>query len=917
MTYDMVDALKKHDPHQDFQDDPDIFEARMQRFMDQGHTPMMAQYNVIKEDHPDCLLFYRMGDFYELFFDDALIASEILDITLTKRGKSQDKAIAMCGVPYHSYEPYLAKLIKLGHKVAICEQQETPDQAKKRVKKQGKPASKALVQRSVIRIVTPGTLTEEPLLESGRSNYICAISVQNQNTALAWMDLSTGAFFTKTGTINDLGSDISAIEPQEILLEEDSKGVFIKNFNNPSFTITYTDYKDSALKEEQLNRYDAYKNTILPALQDASAHEAQAIINLTRYIASTQKGKLPYIDRPKKILGTDYMSIDASTLRSLEILRTIDGEHTGSLIHAIDYTSSAAGTRLLRDQISKPLTNIEKINERLDYIEYFCADTILRDKIIEYIKLLPDMQRALSRLTIMRGTARDLCAMRDGLAVSEIIQLGLKKQNHPLFENLTKSLQQSSFIKILHDDLKAALMDNPPAIMRDGGFIRPDYNAKLDQLKGMRDNSKALIAQLQSTYQKATGIETLKVKYNNVLGYFVEVSSKKADPLMVPSDSNPFIHRQTTANAVRFTTTELSEFEKELLSASDKSIALENEIFENFVQQVSAHADQIQIIAAALAQIDVSTALSLLAEDMNYTRPEINKSKNFVIIEGRHPVVEKALKKKSDNFALNNCTIDNKDCIWLLTGPNMAGKSTFLRQNALIAILAQAGCYVPASSASIGVIDKVFSRVGASDNLSKGQSTFMVEMIEAAAILNNATQHSLVILDEVGRGTSTYDGLSIAWACLEHLHNQNKCRTIFATHYHELTTLENKLPHMSCHSMQVKEWQKDIIFLHKISSGAAQKSYGIHVAKLAGLPESVIQNASKILKTLEEFNGTKREINMELPLFATPMNEQKDDPCIEQYKEIGEAVKHLVPDELSPREALEKLYELKALLSDT
>lgn len=910
MTKLMGNALKKQDRHPDFRSDPDIFEARMKRFIDQGHTPMMAQYNVIKEDHPDCLLFYRMGDFYELFYDDALLASEILDITLTKRGKSQDNAIAMCGVPYHSYEPYLAKLIKSGHKVAICEQHETPEQAKKRVKAQGKPASKALVQRDVIRIVTPGTLTEEPLLNSGRPNYICALALQGQETALAWMDLSTGVFFTKTGTVNDLGSDISAIEPQEILLDESNKESLIKNLDNLSFTITYTQNKDFALKEEHLNSYDAYKNTILPALQNASAHEAQAITNLTRYVVLTQKGKLPYIAAPQKVLASDYMSIDTSTLRSLEILRTTDGETMGSLIHTIDFTSSAAGARLLREQISKPLTDIDIINARLDYIAYFCADTALRDKIIDYIRLLPDMQRSLSRLGLARGSARDLCAVRDGLALSEIIQSGLQKQQNPILDTLQKNLQQSQALEDLQDKLKAALTDNAPALMRDGGFIKQGHNAKLDQLKELRDNSKALIAQLQSTYQKMTGIDTLKVKYNNVLGYFVDVSAKKADTLMAPNDDNPFIHRQTTANAVRFTTTELSEFEKELLSSSDKALALEMEIFENFVQQVCTLAEQIQIIATALAQIDVSTSLSRLAEYLEYTRPELNNTKDFEITNGRHPVVEKALRKNSTAFAPNNCNMDNKDCIWLLTGPNMAGKSTFLRQNALIAILAQAGCYVPAASAKIGVVDKVFSRVGASDNLAKGQSTFMVEMVETAAILNHATPQSLVVLDEIGRGTSTYDGLSIAWACLEHLHNANQCRTLFATHYHELTTLEDKLPHMSCHSMQVKEWQKDVIFLHKVAAGAAQKSYGIHVAKLAGLPENVIANAKNILKSLENSNNN-RKTGADLPLFALSASEEPQAPAPQTHKELIEALEAIAPDELSPREALDLLYKLK------
>ncbi len=817
----------------------------------------------------------------------------------------------MCGVPYHSYEPYLAKLIKSGHKVAICEQKETPDEAKARVKAQGRPASKALVCREVIRIVTQGTLTEDPLLESGKANYVCCITVNGSEVALAWADLSTGAFFTQKSTLNDLDADITTIEPQEILINTQDKETLENIINNTEKTITYLENTTLDIKENILKEYAPLKNSILPALQSVAPLESTCIINLIHYIATTQKGKLPYLDQPLKIEKSDFMVIDTTTLKSLEILRTIEGESKNSLVHVIDYTSSAAGSRLLREQIAKPLTNITKIQQRLNYIEYFSAHNNLRDQIIDYIKLVPDIHRSLSRITLERGNAKDLCAIRDGLALAEIILSALHKEDSPILHNFQKSLKQSPELSNLHDELKAALVDTPPAAMKDGGFIRTGYHAKLDQLKELRDNSRNLIAQLQSTYQHMTGIDALKIKYNNVLGYFVDVSTKKADALMAPSDNNPFIHRQTTANAVRFTTTELSELERDIISAADKSLALENEIFETLAHKTIIQAQSIQIIAATLAQIDASTSLSLLAEDMHYTKPELDTSKVFDITQGRHPVVEKSLQKDSNNFAPNNCTMDKKDSVWLLTGPNMAGKSTFLRQNALIAILAQAGCYVPATKAKIGVIDKVFSRVGASDNLSKGQSTFMVEMVEAAAILNNATPKSLVILDEIGRGTSTYDGLSIAWACLEHLHNKNQCRTLFATHYHELTTLEDKLPNMSCHSMQVKEWQKDIIFLHKVAKGAAQKSYGIHVAKLAGLPQSVISDAQKILRSLES-SGTNKKSGADLPLFS--QNTQPDEK--ETITPALEALKSLSPDELSPREALEKLYELKSLLDD-
>ncbi len=876
---------------------------------------MMAQYKRVKSEHPDCLLFYRMGDFYELFFEDALIASAILDITLTKRGKNQGEEIHMCGVPFHACEPYLARLIKAGHKVAICEQLETPDEAKARMKREGKPASKALVRREVGRIVTPGTITEDHLLESGSHNYLACLAQINGAYGLAWVDLSTGSYKVQPqADFTEALRALNAINPAEILASDHLRGEINSAAPDVQTRITYQARSlfDSANAAERLCRY--YGVGSLQSLGSFSPAELSACGALLDYIDRTQKGKIPYLAKPQSVLSAGIMQIDPASRRNLELIRTMAGERKGSLLDCIDRTSSPAGSRLLQSHLAQPLTDIDEITARLDRVSAFCHDTKLREAATDHLRAMPDIERGLSRLTADRGGPRDLLMIREGLVQAEIIRALLQSapQAQIPFGDQIKSLRQSPDLAALQDSLSKAITENPPFLARDGGFIAPGYSPALDQLRTLRDESRRLIAGLQSKYQADTGIDRLKITYNNVLGYFIEITAKQADALLArkAEAGNPYIHRQTTANAVRFTTTELNDLERDIASAAEKMLALELEIFSQMKEAVAANADALSCVAGALAAIDVAASHATLAADYNYCRPELTLGTDFSITKGRHPVVEQALRDTHTAFAPNDTALENPQSLWLLTGPNMAGKSTYLRQNALIAILAQIGAYVPAQRAVIGLIDKVFSRVGASDDLARGHSTFMVEMVETASILNQATPRSLVILDEIGRGTATFDGLSIAWACVEHLHDVNRCRTLFATHYHELTALTSRLQNLACHSMAVKEWQGDIVFLHQVIGGAADRSYGIHVAKLAGLPDAVITRARAVLDLLEtsEQSGSLSKLTDDLPLFSVA------EPAQKPLSGAESLLQDINPDDLSPREALEWVYRLKAAL---
>ena len=872
---------------------------------------MMAQYHGVKAQYPDCMLFYRMGDFYELFFDDAVKASAILDITLTKRGKTQGEEIPMCGVPFHAHEAYMARLIRAGHKVAICNQTETPEEAKRN------RGSKALVNRDVIRVVTQGTLTEDGLLDARSNNYLAALVEIGGQYGLSWLELSTGEFLVQPVLEKDLTMVLGRVNASELLIPDrlGQKENLFELFASIRDTLTLqsTSLFDSDNARKRLE--EIFGVGTLDAFGGFSRAEIAAAGALIDYVDRTQKGKIPHLARPRQISTNGIMDIDIATRRNLEILRTLSGEKSGSLLASIDRTVTPAGARMLQARLSAPLCDVAAIQQRLNEVESFVQSSSLRSLLRDTLKQVPDMERALGRLTVGRGGPRDLGMIRDGLTQSEILRAYLVDESIPALVAISNALHQQPATQELADRLKDALGDYLPALERDGGFIRAGYSTKLDNLRLMRDDSRRLIAALQTRYQQLTEIESLKISYNNILGYFIEVPAKRADKLLVRrgeenTSDNPFIHRQTMASAVRFTTPELAELERDISSASDKATGIELELFAQMIAEVTRLSENIGTHARAVAALDVAAAFAALAADQNYVRPTIDNSLTFDIRGGRHPVVEQVLRKSSGNeFVPNDCDLGNAQRLWLLTGPNMAGKSTFLRQNALITLIAQTGSYVPAASAHIGLVDRLFSRVGASDDLARGRSTFMVEMVETAIILNQATERSLVILDEIGRGTATFDGLSIAWACVEYLHETNKCRSLFATHYHELTALQARLSALSCHAMQVKEWKGDIVFLHSISQGAADRSYGIHVARLAGLPPAVIHRAEAVLQTLEKGQHTATVIKLadDLPLFTAKA------PPTGLPSQLQARLNEINPDNLSPKDALELLYELKVL----
>ena len=875
-------------------------------------TPMMVQYLEIKRAHPDALLFYRMGDFYEMFFADAEQAAAALDITLTKRGKHLGEDIPMCGVPVHASESYLSRLIRKGFRVAVCEQTEDPAAAKKR-------GSKSVVRREVVRVVTPGTLTEEALLDARRHNYLAAVGDAGGEIGLAWLDVSTGAFFAQPVPTSGLAAALARIEPGELLVSE-------RLAARTEFADLFADFRDllaplpdSRFDSEAARRRleDVFGVKALDGFGDFGRAEVSACGAVVGYVELTQKGKLPRLQRPRRLSAGAAMEIDAATRRNLELVQTLAGARDGSLLAVIDRTVTGSGGRLLAARLAAPLTDPAAIRARHDAVACLVDDTRLRDDMRAALRQAPDMERALSRLTLGRGGPRDLGAIRDGLAAAAGLKARLAQaaeQAGNLPDEIGAAARDLGEHGALVDRLARALADDPPFLARDGGFVRAGYAPALDELRALRDESRKHIAALQARYVADTGINSLKIRHNNVLGYFIDVTAANADRVPTGAGS-PFIHRQTLAGAVRFTTVELGDLEGKLAQAGERALALELELFEDLVGDVAARADGISLAAAALAALDVSAALAALAVERRYARPVVDDTDAFSIAGGRHPVVEAVLARTAGAFVANDCDLAADRRLWLVTGPNMAGKSTFLRQNALIAILAQAGSFVPAEAAHIGVVDRLFSRVGAADDLARGRSTFMVEMVETATILNQATDRSLVILDEIGRGTATFDGLSIAWATLEHLHEANRCRALFATHFHELTSLTARLGALSCHSMRVKEWDGEVVFLHEVIAGAADQSYGVHVAKLAGLPPAVVARAQEVLKSLEEGeqSGALARLAEDLPLFSA----QPPKPAPAAGPSAAEAaLADINPDELSPREALEALYRLKQLLGD-
>ncbi len=905
----------------------------MSKTKNSSTTPMMAQFLEIKAANMDCLLFYRMGDFYELFFEDAEIASKALGIQLTSRGKHMNEPIPMCGVPVRAADEYLQKLIRAGYRIAVCEQTEDPKEAKKR-------GAKAVVRRDVVRLVTPGTLTEDNLLDNRTHNFLTALwrgrgqgekgqKGQNGSVALASLDISTGEFEICECSFSDLSGELTRLAPREILVSdrngEEDRGDMIRAVAEqigatlfPQPAIAFEARTGSRLLKKHL------KVEALDGFGEFSRLELAAVAALLRYVELTQINHFPVLRPPSRRSAQGGMVIDAATRINLELLSSLKGERRVSLLGAIDRTLTGAGSRELARRLAAPLLDSRRIDRRLDAVAFLVEDTRLRADLRDWLKTTPDMARAIARLSVARGGPRDLGVVRAGLHQGQNIasRLGRGLGLPDLLADIATRLQ--ALDEGLHEELVRALIDDLPILAREGGFIREGYRPELDELRLARDESRQLMAGLQAGYAEETGIKTLKVRHNNVLGFFIEVTAANGDRLMQPPLSEKYMHRQTLANAVRFTTQELSQAEQKITTAAERALAIEQDLFANLSGRILEAGQVIGEAARALAELDVYCGLAQLAEERNHVRPLMDDSLAFAIEAGRHPVVEQALEKGNEGpFIENDCILEEgegekqRGRLLVLTGPNMAGKSTFLRQNALIAVMAQAGCFVPAARAHIGLVDRLFSRVGASDDLARGRSTFMVEMVETAGILNQAGERSLVILDEIGRGTATFDGLSIAWATIEHLHEINKSRALFATHYHELTALADDLDRAANVTVSVREWKDEIIFLHKVVFGTADRSYGIQVARLAGLPGSVIARASEVLALLEKADDRKQpsELVEELPLFAAS-RPQSVRPAAPD-NELAEALRALHPDEMSPREALEELYRLKELADDT
>lgn len=868
--------------------------------MNNKTTPMMEQYLTIKNKHKDALLFYRMGDFYELFFEDAIAASKALDITLTKRGKTNGMDIPMCGVPFHSADNYLPKLIKKGFNVAVCEQTETIEEAKSNLKK-------GPLKREVVRIISPGTLTEDNLLDRNANNFLGAISDVNGSISISWVDVSTGCFKSRnlqkennqkqllTNLLLRMNfSEILVSDAMELNIISEEWHSIIKKQSSSLF------HYSSCL--QQICSYFSIMS--LEGIGKFSDGEVIASGVLLSYLKLTQCGKLPILSMIKNESENNFLEIDYFTQKSLEILSNLSGETKGSLITSLDETKTAGGARLLKQRITEPFYKVVEIEKRYNLINWFLNNDIDIFKLQNNLENIPDIERSLSRISLLRGSPKDLSVLCNGLLnvkqIYEIIILFKDRLNQaPLLNNI---LNQISVDYSLFEDIKNSLKKDLPLSTKEGGFIRDGYDDNLDKLRNLRNNELEEITKLQNKYSDLTNVNSLKIKYNRMLGYHIEVRAVHDKALR---DKDIFIHRQTTAQTSRFTTIELNEAENQLINSYDKSISIEMDIFKNFTNQIINEGKKILDIASAISELDIGIMVVKQSKDRDYVCPKILENKTLEIIEGRHPVVETQMKLSENSFISNDCILNKDDFLWLITGPNMAGKSTYLRQNALIVIMAQAGLFVPAKEANIGVFDKIFSRVGASDDLAKGQSTFMIEMIETSLILNTASEKSLVILDEIGRGTATFDGLAIAWSVLDYLHNKIKPRTLFATHYHELTSLKEDLNHLSCHKMSIKEWNNSIIFMHKIIEGEADKSYGIHVAQLAGLPFEVIKKATQLLSKLEN-NKDNSYLKKSDNLDGNYSNINESQSFFKEFDNIN-------VDNISPREALDILYKLKLL----
>ena len=875
-------------------------------------TPMMAQYFEIKAINPGYLLFYRMGDFYELFFEDAEIASQALGIVLTKRGKHLGEDIQMCGVPIHAAQDYLKKLIALGHRVAVCEQVEDPAEAKKR-------GSKSVVKRDVVRLVTAGTLTEDDLLPARASNYLAALSMVQHGEAdfaLAWADVSTGETAVIDVPAHMVADELARIDPVELLATEATRVALLEaHMPLASATLVKVDpglFDSEAAAGRIVSAFE-------PGSVDPSAYSRaarSALGALLGYVLESQKGKPLALRAPATERLSSHMAIDQATRSSLELLETQRGSRKGSLLGEIDLCVTASGSRLMARRLAAPLCEPAAINARLDCVAALLDEPVLNERLRTGLKAVPDITRALTRLALDRGGPRDLNAIGAAIGQAGDLAIRLGQLAEPPQGLAAIAAALAAAPQDLAAELRSAIDEEPPLLARDGGFVRRGYDNALDAERSLASETREVVAALQARLVEETDVRSLKIRHNGVLGYFVEVPAAHGGRLLEDPHRAQFIHRQTLANAMRFTTSELADLEGRIARAHEAALEIEARIFSRLREDILEQTDRLRAAADALAELDVHAALAHLAATRNFSRPQIDDSLAFEIEGGRHPVVEAMAAADGHAFVSNHADLSGAEArgggkLWLVTGPNMGGKSTFLRQNALIAILAQTGSYVPASRAHIGVVDRVFSRVGASDDIAHGRSTFMVEMVETAAILNRATRRSLVILDEIGRGTATFDGLSIAWATVEALHETTGCRALFATHFHELTALSKTLSRVSNHTMKVREWEGDVVFLHEVAEGAADRSYGIQVAKLAGLPEPVLRRARQVLTLLEaRSSGAPTLVLDDLPLFAHQPPQQMPAASADP---LNDMLDQLRPDELTPRQAIDILYEFKKI----
>ncbi len=871
-------------------------------------TLMMKQYLDAKYEHQDCMLLFRMGDFYELFHEDAIECSKILGIALSKRGKTDNLDIPMCGVPYHAINAYLPRLVRAGYKVAICEQMESPEEAKK------DRGYKAVVRREVVKIITQGTLTDENLLDFKSPNYLASIIIDKNLTYISYCDLSSFDFFISSVTTNNILSELERIDPKEILISESIKDDF-ELFSLLSFyrsRFVYQAFAYFAFKKCKKTIEDFYQIKTIDSIGSFSSLQISSIGSILEYIRITQKEAIPEIGFPKMINNDDYMVIDSSTRRNLEILSNSHGKRQGSLLGVIDDTITNSGGRMLYKFLASPIIKKDKINNRLNLTELFLNNLETTENIRTYLKHSSDIERIISRIAMKRALPNDLIQLKNGLKIADSIKSLIYEKFSDIQDNflnyiISNLISQQSIIDLIDQSIQ----DEPKNDLTKGGYINSSYNPKIKELNNLMGDSQSSIAKLEHKYSHKSNIPNLKISSNNLMGFFIEVKSKNAHQMSDPI----FIHKQSLVSSIRFTTTELQTLENEIINSESLLINLEREIFYNICNKILENLNEIKKLSDSLSFIDVFTNFAIIADKYKYVKPIMSDSNEFEITEGRHPVVERFIES-GKQFNTNSCNLNFDNRLWLITGPNMAGKSTFLRQNALIAILAHIGCFVPATLARIGVIDSLFSRIGSNDDLAKGQSTFMVEMIETSRILAQSTENSFIILDEVGRGTATYDGVAIAWSALEYIHDKLRCRCLFATHYHELVSLEQSLPSLKNYTVNVDDTSDVILFLYRIIKGAASKSYGIHVAELAGIPASVIKRAKILLKRME-IDSQKQNKTISQDMSYTQNLFEVSNIDLEyktKYENLISEIKKINPDNLTPRDSLDVIYKLVNLV---